>query len=129
MLKDNLTCDSQKCWACRMLFLVCLAFFALSSSADAYSDSLCAPLFFLNGQNDSDDPVITNELNLNSYNLNSIHAIKASENVSQHYHSFLLSSKKYRPACRIEKIQISANDIKSSQICPPLSSDPSPPVI
>ena len=119
MRKDNLTGDSQKRWICRVLFLVFLAFFALSPVADAYSDSLCSPLVFLNGQNDSDDPVVTNELKLD--NLKSIHAIKKSKITSPHYHALLPAS--------IENIQISANNIKSSQICPPLSSDPSPPVI
>lgn len=128
MLKDNVTCDSQKCWTCRMLFLVFLAFFTLSPFADAYSDSLCTPLVFFNGQNDSDDPVITNELNLKD-NRKSRHAEKASANVFQNYHAFLQASIKQRTACRIDKTQISANNIKSSQICPPLSSDHSPPVI
>jgi hypothetical protein len=106
---------------------VCLALFALSPIADIYSDSLCSPLVFLNCQNDADDPVITDELNLLD-NLNSIHAIKASEKASQNYHALLQASIKYGPACRIEKNQISANDIKSSQICVPVSSDLSPPV-
>jgi len=109
---------------------VCLAFFTLSPIADAYSDSLCSPLVFLNGQNDADDPVITAELNLND-NVNSIRAIKASENISRHYHhaTLLQALIKYGPPCRVEEIQISAVEIKSSQICPPLSSDSSPPVI
>jgi hypothetical protein len=128
MLKDNITCASQKCWICRLIFLACLAFFVLSPIADAYSDSLCPPLVFLNGQNDADDPVITAELNL-SDNVNSVHAIKASGNISQNYHAFLQASIKHVPICLIENIQLSANNIKSSQICQPLSSDPSPPVI
>jgi hypothetical protein len=107
---------------------MCLAFFALSPVADAYTDSLNSPLVFLNGQNDADDPVITHELNLND-NLISIHTIKASENASQQSPALFRASIKYGPACRIEKLQISAIDIKSSQSCPPLSSDPSPPVI
>jgi len=105
-----------------------LAFFALAPIADAYSDSFCSPLVFLNGLNDADDPIVTNKLNLKD-NLNSIHAIKASENVSQHYRALLQAAINYKPACRTEKIQITANEIKSSQICPPLSSDSSPPVI
>jgi hypothetical protein len=128
MLKDNLTCDSQKCRVCRMLFLVCLAFFALSSSADAYTDSLCSPLVFLNGQNDADDPLITNELNLNN-DFDFSRDLKASENLSQQHHVLLQASIQHRPACVIEKIKISTNDIKSSQVCPLLFSDPSPPII
>lgn len=128
MLKDNLTYDSQKCRICRLLFLVVLVCFTLSPIADAYLDSFCSPLFFLDGQIDSDDPIITDELNLYD-NLNSIHAIKTSENAFQRYHAFLQTSVKYGPAFRIEKMQISSNSIKSSQICPPLSSDLAPPVI
>jgi hypothetical protein len=111
-----------------MLFLLCLAFFALSASADVYSDSLHSPLVFINGQYDSDDPVITNKLNLNDTH-NSIRSKKVLENYSQQHHGLLEASIQYRPACCIEKIQISANNVKSSQNYPPLFSDPSPPVI
>lgn len=128
MLKDNLTCNSQKCWICRLLFLVFLAVFALSPIADAYADSLCSPFFFLDGQNVPDDPIITDELNLND-NLSSIQTIKTSEKALQHYQAFLRASIKYGQPCRIEKIQISTNDIKSSQIYSPVSSDLSPPAI
>lgn len=128
MLNDNLKCDSPRCRLCRLLFLACLAFFALSPVADAYSDSLCSPLIFINGQNDSDDQIITDELNLNDDH-SSIHAIKSAEYALPHYHALLQASLKYGPAFRIEKMQISANNIKSSQICPPVSSDLAPPVI
>lgn len=129
MLKDNITCASQNCLICRILFGVFLAFFALSSSADAYSDSLCSsPLVFLNGQNDADDPVITNELNLNAA-FNTIHDLKDPDNLSQQHHALSQASVQYGPAYCIKKIQISANNIKFSQICRLLSSDPSPPFI
>lgn len=109
-----------------MLFLAFLAFFALSPIADAYTDSLCSPLVFLNGQNDEDDPIITDELDLNDI-INCIHAVKALE--TQQHDELLQALIQYGPACRIEKKQISPNDIKSSQICSPVSSDLSPPVI
>jgi hypothetical protein len=111
-----------------MLFLMFLAFFVLSPIADAYADSLCSPLVFLNGQNDEDDPIITDELDLNDI-FNCIHTVKISENSPQQNRELLQASIKFGPACRIEKIQISANDLKSSQICPPVSSDLAPPVI
>jgi hypothetical protein len=128
MLKDNLTCDSQKGWICKLLFAMFLAYFAQSPIADAYTDSLCSPLFFLDYQSATDDPVVTDELNLNN-KIKSIPTIKTLENSSSHYHELLQALIKYRPASCIEEIQISANNIKSSQIFPPLSSDPSPPVI
>lgn len=128
MLKDFQYRDLPKCWICRLLFLALLAFFALSPFADAYSDSLCSPFVFLNGQFDSDDPVITDELNLTDA-LSPIHTIKTSEKVSQDYHALLQASIKYGPACFIEVVQISTYNIKSSQVCPPVISDLPPPVI
>jgi hypothetical protein len=128
MLKHNIYFDLLRCWFRRLLFLVCLAFFALAAAADAYSDSLCSPLIFLNGQNDSDDPVITDELNLND-NLSTVLVVKDSESVPLQYQSPLEASIEYWPAYSVKKIQISANNIRSPQICPLLSSDPSPPVV
>jgi hypothetical protein len=107
---------------------VSLTFFVLSPFADIYTDSLFSPFFFFNGQNDSDDQVITDELNLNNSHLNSIQTIVSA--YASHHYAFLQASIKYRSACQIEENeQISVNKIKSSQLCPSVSSDPSPPVI
>ncbi len=125
MLKNSINCDLLQCRVYRPLFL---AVFALSPIVDAYSDSLCSPLVFLNGQNDADDPVITQELNLND-NLISIQAKKDSKKVSRHYHALLQTPIEYVPACGIDKIQLSANIIKASQICSPISSGLSPPAV
>lgn len=128
MLKDNLTCDSRKCLICRIMFLLFLAFFALSPIADAYADSLFSPHFNLHGQNEQEDPVVTDKLNLKD-DLSSNQKRKTSVNISRRNHTLLLASLKYEIACRIEKIQISAYDIKSSQMYPPVSSALPPPVI
>jgi hypothetical protein len=113
----------------RLLFLVFLAVFTISPIVDAYSDSLSSSLVFFNDLNDSDSPVSIYDLKLN-HARKSLHALRQASN---HYHNALTlslrASLKDEPVCHIIKIQISANDIKSSQTCPPLSSDPSPPVI
>jgi hypothetical protein len=129
MLKVNLTDGLQKSWMCRLLFLVFLAIFAQSPIADAYSDSLCSSPIDYNEQNDPSDPVVTSELNLNN-NRKCVNDLKASKQASKDYQAFL----KWvliqdESACHITQMSISATDVKSSQIYPPVSSDTSPPVV
>lgn len=129
MLKDYLTCGLQKCWMRRLLFLFFLAIFAQSPIADAYTDSLSSSLVVYNDQNDPSDPVVTSELSLND-NRKCIAELKASKQLSKDYQlSLLRVSIQDQPACHIMQISISATDLKFSQICPPVSSDLSPPVI
>ncbi len=130
MVKNNITCDSQKCLICRMLFLVFLAFFALSPIADAYADSLCSSRVFFNDLNDSDSPVSINDMKLNDVR-KSLHAFNRAsrqnhEDPALSLHA--LSAVGCR-ASRITKPQLSANDNCYSQRCFLASSDPSPPVI
>jgi len=129
MLKDNLTYGLNKYWMSRLLFLVLLAIFAQSPIADAYTDSLCSSPVDYNEQNDPSDPVVTSELNINN-NRKCINDLKASRQASKDYQVSLRRHLiQIEPACHIMRISISASDLKSSQICPPVSSDSSPPVI
>jgi hypothetical protein len=129
MLKDNLTYGLQKSWMCRLLFLVFLAIFAQSPVADAYSDSLCSSPVDYNEQNDPSDPVVTSELNLNN-NRQCINDLKASKQASKDYQASLQRHLiQYEPTCPIKQVSLSAADLKSSQIYPPVSSDSSPPVV
>jgi len=127
MLKDNLTYGLQKYWMCRLLFLALLAIFSQSPIADAYSDSLCSTPVDYNEQNDPSDPVVTSELNLNN-NRKCINDLKVSKQASKDYQAYLHRHLIHdEPACHF--VQISATDLKSSQIYPPVSSDTSPPVV
>jgi hypothetical protein len=109
------------------LFLAFLALFAISPIVEAYTYSLFAPLILLTDQKEPDGPVVTDELNLND-NLNFLDAVKSSEKVSEQNHA-LVQTSHYGTPGRIENIQTSAYDIKSSQSCPPISSDLSPPLV
>jgi hypothetical protein len=127
MLRDNLTCDSQKYWICRLL-LLCLVFFALSPIADAYTDSLCPSLVFFNDLYDEDSPVSINDLKLNDA-LNSLHVLKRAFKQKPDIHALLLDALAIDgPACHLIKREIQLLTLTSSQSCPPLFSDPSPPV-
>jgi hypothetical protein len=129
MLKNNLTYGLQKCWMCKLLFLIFLAIFAQSPIADAYSDSLSSSPVVYNDQNDPSDPVVTSELNLNN-NRKCINDLKASRQESKDYqaslHRHLIRDE---PACHFVQVSISEIDLKSSQIYSPLSSDSSPPLV
>jgi len=129
MLKVSLTYGLQKSWICRLLFLILLAIFAQSPIADAYVDSLCYSPNDYNEQNDPSDPVVTSELNLN-HNRQCIDDLKASKQASKDYQASLQRHlPKAEPTSRMQVSTISAIDLKSSQICPPVSSDSSPPAI
>jgi hypothetical protein len=109
----------------RLLFLVFLAFFAISPIADAYCDSLCSSLFVFNDLNDADDPDIINDLKLHD----DCNSRPARKRASELHHDQTRTLPKDDPAGRVINIQRSANDLKSSQCCPPVSSDLSPPRI
>jgi hypothetical protein len=129
MISNVISLDLSVSMKYRLVYLLFLAVFAISPIADAYSDSLCSPPVFLNDLDDSDSPVSINELKLNDTR-KSLHALKTLKHASRHYHARMQQALIHGcPACQIIKIQISANDVKSSQNCPPLASDPSPPVI
>jgi hypothetical protein len=129
MLKVNLTCGLQKFWMCRLLFLVFLAIFAQSPIADAYSDSLCSSLVVSGDLGDPSDGVVTSELNLND-DSECIYDLKASKQVTKDYQEFLRRVLiQDEPACHIIPVSLSATSFKTSQICPPVSSDSSPPVV
>ena len=130
MLKNNLTYGLQKSWMFRLLFLIFLAIFAQSPIADAYTDALCSSPVDYNEQNDPSDPVVTSELNLNN-NRQCINDLKASKQASKDYQASLQRHLiKDEPTCRIMQVStISATDVKSSQIYPPVSSDSSPPLV
>jgi hypothetical protein len=109
----------------RLLFLLFLAVLFISPIVDAYQDSFCPCTVLFHDLNDEDSPVGIDELNLND-TLKSQHALKSASD-KKPVDQTPASPKGYPSEC-ITKSQISANDIKSSQCCPPLSSDPSPPV-
>jgi hypothetical protein len=113
----------------RLLFLLFLAFFAISPIADAYTDSLCSSPVLFNELNDADSPVSINDLKLNDA-LDSLHAFNST--AKQNPDDLALSLHalaKDGPACQITRTESSVFAVKSSQCCPPLSSDPSPPVV
>jgi hypothetical protein len=129
MLKDNLLYGLQKSLMCRLIFLVLLAIFAQAPIADAYTDSLCSSPIVYNDLSDPSDGVVTSELNLNE-NRKCINDLKASKQASKDYQAALKRvSIKVEPACHIMQESISAADLKSSQIYPPVSSDLSPPAV
>lgn len=106
----------------RLLFLLFLALFAISSIADPYTDSLFSSPGNFNGQNNSNYLIANNDLD-DDYDpcLLSIHAAE------HYYESLHHSSEIDSPECIIKK-EFPLLALISSQTCPPLSSDPSPPV-
>jgi hypothetical protein len=104
MLKNSTNSNSLQGRIYRLLFLLCLAVFAISPIVDAYSDSFCSSAVLLNDLNDSDSPVSINELKLNALATD-------------------------RPEDQIITIEVPLRAQKSSQNCPLFSSDPSPPII
>lgn len=116
------------CRICRLFFVMFLAYFAQSPIADAYADSLYPSLFFLDVQNVPVDQAITDKLNLNNKSLKSIQTRNYSQIASLQYDALLHVLIKNWPENRIENIQISAKNIKSSQNYPPVSSDLPPPL-
>ena len=128
MLKNSINNNElPRCRIYRLLFLLFLAVFFISPIVDAYQDSFCPSTILFNDLYDEDSPVSIDELNLNDA-LNSHHALKSASEQYYYYNDQTLASAKGHPSKCITKSQISANDIKSSQCCPSLSSDPSPPV-
>jgi hypothetical protein len=129
MLKDNSSYGLQNCWTSRLLFLIFLAIFAQSPIADAYSDSLCSSLVVYGDLSDPSDGVVTSELNLND-NRKCFNELKALKQASKDYQAFLQRVLiQDETACHIIRVSISATDLKSSQMYPPVSSDSSPPVV
>jgi hypothetical protein len=127
MLKNNITnSELFQCRLYKLIFLLFLVVYSQSPIADAYNDSFCSFTVLFNDLNDADSPVCTNNLKLND--------------VSKSYRTLKSSSKRHpdekkialpndSPLGNTTKPIVSAFDIKSSQCCPPLSSDPSPPVV
>ena len=112
----------------RLLFLLILAVFAISSIVDVYSDSVCSPLVFFNDLNDSDSPVSSNDLKLNDAR-KSLHALnRASRRNHDNRELLLCAPATDGPAGSITRPQLPANDSCSSQRCPLASSGSSPPV-
>jgi hypothetical protein len=114
----------RQCRIYRLLFLFLLAVFSISPIVDAYQDSCCSSTF--DDLNDIDLPVSINNLQLNDAR-KPHHALKNASEQNHHYQK--VASAKDSPSGLTTKPQNSANEIKSSQCCPPLSSDPSPPLL
>jgi len=131
MLKFNIYiyCDYRQCKIHRLFFLLLLVLFAISPIADAYADSYCSSRGDFNDLNDSDDTVVINNLKLNGVR-KPLHAFKHASKLPHDDHTlFLRTSPQDGPVGRITKREIPFFAIKSSQICPPFSSDPSPPPV
>lgn len=129
MLKNFVNCGSLRCRINRLIFLLFLSIISIYPIADACVDSQQLSLGFINYLNDPDDPEVTNELKLNNIQ-KPCHVQNASKHASQH--NLALSQQTSindKPACQIKKIQAFANNVKSSQIYFPVSSDLSPPVV
>lgn len=130
MLKFNLYRDFLRCRRSGFLFLflLTLAAFAISPIADAYTDSLSSSLCEINDQIDSTDVIICYDVKIKAKH-NSLSAVKRTDQhslgeLSRLRRTLLEDS----PAHRSAEREFPFFAIKSSQICPPLSSDPSPPV-
>jgi hypothetical protein len=127
MLKINTHYDFPWFRRSRLLFLLFLAFFAISPIADAYTDSLCSSPVLFSELNDADSPVSINDLKLNDA-LNSLHASNSTARQNHDDRALSLRSLANNGrACEVTKTEESLFTLKSSQCCPPLSSDPSPP--
>ncbi|MCK9419798.1 MAG: hypothetical protein M0R70_10515 [Nitrospirae bacterium] len=128
MLKNSMNCDVRQCRVYRLLFLLFLTVFAIAPLADAYTDSLCPSPVFFDDLIDSDLPVSINDLKLNDA-LNSLHALKSASERKLDDHALLVEALAIDgTACHIIRRDVQLCALKIFQACPPLSSDPSPPV-
>lgn len=126
MQKNKAYCELRQCRVDKLLYLFFVAVFMICTIFDAPAGSLC---FSSIPFNDLNDPVIINNPNRID-NRNFVNALKASKRLSNHYLALLRqASIKDEPVFHIRKLQISVNDIKSSQSCPPVSSDLAPPLV
>lgn len=121
--------DLLQCRIYRLLFLLFLAVFAISPITGAYTDSLCSSPVLFSDLNDADSPVGIDDLKLDDA-LKSLHTLKLAsrQNHDNHALSPLAVAKDYL-ACQSIRSDHSVITLKSSQSCPLLSSDPSPPAV
>jgi hypothetical protein len=122
-------CNMLWCKIYRSLFLLFLAFFAISPIVDAYADSSCSPVVFFNDLNDSDSPDSINNLKLNDARKSLPALNRASKQKNDNRSRLQPTSLKDGQAGRLTGPQLPAKDNCSSQRCSLASSDSSPPVI
>jgi hypothetical protein len=114
----------------RVLYLLFVALFIICTFTDACADSLCPPSFFYYELNEDEPAAINTDKHDLNANRQFIDVRKAPKYVSPYYRALVKPrSIEDSPVSLIVPVQNSAHDIKSSQICPPVSSDPSPPAV